>query len=229
MDYIYTAFHQAHVDGTPVVHPLWAKYPKDVTTFPIDLQWFFGDSVLVSPVTEDDSTSVTFYLPNDIFYDFNTLAPVQGHGATVTLTNVSFTEIPLHIKGGSILPLRANSAMTTSSLRENDFEFVVAPGSDGKASGQLYIDDGVSITQKAETQVTMTFAKNVLDVYGTFAFHAGVNVSRVRFLGVAQAPREVLFNGKSVLDNDLVFDTDSKVLDVHIGQPLTGGFSVFFQ
>ncbi|KAJ7819461.1 family 31 glycoside hydrolase, partial [Mycena olivaceomarginata] len=50
LDYFYTAFHEASLQGTPVVSPWWFKYPKDTVIYPIDLQWFFSDSILVSPV-----------------------------------------------------------------------------------------------------------------------------------------------------------------------------------
>ncbi|KAG6899905.1 hypothetical protein C0993_005484 [Termitomyces sp. T159_Od127] len=209
LDYIYTAFHQAHLDGTPVLHPLWFKYPKDTATFPIDLQFFYGDSILVSPVTEEDSTSVTFYLPQDIFYDFTTLAPVQGEGSMVTLTNVSFTQIPLHIKGGAILPLRAQSAMTTTDVRNHDFEFVVAPGTDGTAVGALYIDDGVSVTPASQTSLKLSFEKGRLDVQGEFGFDSGVKTSRVRFLGVAESPQSVQVNTSKAQST---YDAINKVL-----------------
>ncbi|KAJ7494439.1 alpha-glucosidase [Mycena galericulata] len=226
MDYIYTSFHEANLVGTPVVSPLWFKYPKDATTYPIDLQWFYGDSILVSPVTEENSTSVSIYLPNDIFYDFLTLAPVKGTGSYVQLNNVSFSEIPVHIKGGAVLPLRANSTMTTTELRETDFEFVVAPGTDGTASGQLYVDDGVSVTQAAETQVSMSFKLGTFTVKGSFGFKTGVNTSRVRFLGVAKAPAIVLLNGKAVAHQGVSYNAATKVLDVSVGLPLTQGFAV---
>ena len=47
IDYIYTAIHQAHLDGSPVLNPIFFKYPSDVKTFEIDSQFFYGDSVLV--------------------------------------------------------------------------------------------------------------------------------------------------------------------------------------
>jgi alpha-glucosidase len=58
LDYLYTAFHKASVDGSPVVNLLWFKYPTDPATFGIDLQFLFGDSILVSPVTEENITTV---------------------------------------------------------------------------------------------------------------------------------------------------------------------------
>jgi alpha-glucosidase len=100
MDYLYTAFHQQHVDGTPVVSPVWFAYPSDPNTFGLDLQFLYGSSVLVSPVTDENATTVSAYLPRDILYDFTTLAPVHGQGAHVELT-ANFTTIPLHIRGGA--------------------------------------------------------------------------------------------------------------------------------
>jgi alpha-glucosidase len=120
-------FHQASADGSPVVHPLWYHYPEDTSTYPIDFQFLFGPSILVSLVTEENSISANIHLPNDT-YDFLTLAPVIGEGKSATLNNVDFTEIPVYTVGGSILPLRVNGTMTTTELRKTDFELVVAPG-----------------------------------------------------------------------------------------------------
>ncbi|KDR82169.1 hypothetical protein GALMADRAFT_240702 [Galerina marginata CBS 339.88] len=229
LDYFYTAFHQAHTDGTPVLNPLWFKYPKDANTFPIEHQFFFGDSILVSPVTDDDATSVSIYLPRDTFYDFATLAPVQGTASSVNLNNITFTEIPLHIKGGAVLPLRVQSAMTTTALRGKDFEFVVAPDTRGQAAGKLYIDDGESISPPSSTQVKMAFSDSKLDVSGTFGFATGVNVSRVRFLGVASLPSQVSIDGKAVRSSQYSYDSTSKVLDVTVATPFVKGFTVQYQ
>jgi alpha-glucosidase len=229
LDYFYTAFHKASLDGSPVLNPLWFKYPTDSSTFGIDLQYFFGDSILVSPVTDENATSVTIYLPKDKFYDFATLKPVEGTGQHVTLTDVNFTTIPLHIRGGAVLPLRAAGAMTTTELRAVDFEFVVAPGAYGTASGTLYVDDGVSIEQEQTTSVEMAFAGGKLSVHGSFGFEVGAKVARVVFLGVGKAPTWVTVDdGMGGEGRKVPFEYDGacKVLRVQIDTPLTHVFEV---
>lgn len=226
MDYIYTAFHQAHEDGTPVLNPLWYKYPQDPATFPIDLQFFYGDSILVSPVTEENVTSVTAYFPKDTFYDFLTLEPFHGTGSNVTLSNINFTSIPVHIRGGAVLPLRENGVMTTTELRKTDFELVVAPSTQDTASGSLYADDGVSITPKTTTTVNFSYKQGLLTATGKFGYALGVKVSRVRFLGVSSAPKTVKVNGLEVHGTAFSYNKDSQILDVTLNTPFTKGFTV---
>ena len=156
LDYLYTAVWQQSQDGTPTLNPLWFFYPTDAGSFGIDLQLFFGDAVLVSPVTDQDTTAVSIYLPDNLFYDFYNFAPVRGTGANIQLSNISFTSIPLNIRGGTIIPMRIQSANTTTALRNNDFQILVAPGLDGTASGQIFLDDGVSLAQASTSEIKLT-------------------------------------------------------------------------
>lgn len=156
------------------------------------------------------------------------MAPVEGAGSTVSLTNVDFTTIPVHIKGGVVLPLRVESAMTTTELRKKDFEFVVATGNNGTASGSLYIDDGESIEQSRTTTVNMSFKGGRLDVNGKFGFPTGVNVARARFLNVQKVPKEVKVNGGRVNSSRFKYDATNKVLDVTVGVAFNKDLSVEF-
>ncbi|KAF9016822.1 alpha-glucosidase [Hymenopellis radicata] len=223
LDYIYTAFHQASVDGTPVLQPLWFQYPRDTNAYPIDLQFFYGDAILVSPVTEENSMSVSIYLPDDTFYDFATFMPVNGRGERTTLENVDFTEIPVYIRGGSIIPLRVRSAMTTTELRKQDFEVVVAIGKDGSARGSLYLDDGVSLVQERTSLITFTYAHNVLSVGGSFDYQTNARLKQFRLLGIDSKPTRVESDGRGVKYS---YDRQSKSLLVSLDKALTGGFSV---
>ena len=227
LDYLYTAMHAQSVDGTPLLNPLFFLYPSDAKTYGIDLQWFFGDAVLVSPVTEENATAVDIYLPDDQFYDLWTYTPVRGTGATISLTDIAFDYIPLHIRGGAVIPFRNESAMTTAEVRRKSFDFVVAPGLDGVAEGALYLDDGVSLEQAATTEVGMAFSGGTLRVSGTFGYTAeSPAVATVTFLGQSMAPEAVPVNGKAVDAGSIVFDAGASTVKVVIGLDLTEGFEV---
>lgn len=159
-------------------------YPQDLNTLGNQLQFFYGPSLLVSPVTEENITTVDIYLPDDKYYSFSTLSPVKAEGKYVHLTDIPYTDIPLHIRGGSIIPLRISGANTTTQLRKKDFELLIAPDAHGHAEGYLYLDDGESLEQTATSEVHFTYRENTLDVSGTFGYDVGsVKVAKVTVLG----------------------------------------------
>ena len=61
-------------------------YPEDTNILNIDLQFFFGQSLLVSAVTDDNLARETLYLLKDTFYDFFTGEQLQDQGATTIAT-----------------------------------------------------------------------------------------------------------------------------------------------
>ncbi|KAL1746491.1 glycoside hydrolase family 31 protein [Schizophyllum fasciatum] len=218
LDYFYTAMHKQHVDGTPAIAPLWHAYPKDTNTYAIDKQFLFGPHVLVSPILNQDSTSVDAYFPNDILYDWYSLTPLQGGGAMGTM-DADITSIPVHILGGAILPLRVRGAMTTAALRRTNFELVVAVGLDATAEGTLYLDDGVSLEQQATTEATMRYDKGTLTVDGKFDYDVGdVVLERVRILGVGGAPGSTKLDGQEV--EGVSYDQAKGIFDIPINRPL---------
>jgi len=165
---------------------LWYVYPRDQNTFAIDPQFFYGNCILVSPVTEENSTKVEIYVPDGLFYDFETHEPLRGHGDFRTVHEVPFDRIPLHIRGGCIIPLRVESANTTTELRSKDFEILVALGLDGTAAGQLYVDDGVTLDGGKKVHLDFKYARGrfsstVLD--GVEPSEAGVRIRSVRVIG----------------------------------------------
>ena len=190
LDYLYTSFWVQSQTGIPsVTIPYWFIYPNDSQTLAISTQFFFGPDILVSPVTEENATSVSIYLAKDIFYDFWTYKPVHGKGDTVDLTDIGFTQIPLHIRSGSIIPMRVDWANTTTELRKLPFKLVIAPSAtDGNAKGILYLDDGESLIQQATSVINFTYtgSTSTLKMAGTFDYDSGPTVSlkEVVLLGV---------------------------------------------
>ncbi|KAF2655249.1 glycoside hydrolase family 31 protein [Lophiostoma macrostomum CBS 122681] len=191
MDYAYTALYYQTTDGTPMINPVFFLYPNDENTFGIQEQWFYGDALLVSPVTTDYSDTVTIYFPEDTFYDYWTYEKVVGQGQNVTRSGVQYNEIPVHIRGGTIIPQRANSANTTKLLRQQDFVILVAPGSDGNAKGRLYLDDGESIEQPAISEIAFAWDGKTFSCTGSFAYGGAqgesITVDKVIFLGLGSS------------------------------------------
>ncbi|KAK4958489.1 hypothetical protein LTR10_004917 [Elasticomyces elasticus] len=184
IDYFYTQLHYQTLDGIPrTILPLMYVYPSDANTLDNELQFFFGPSLLVSPVTEENVTTVEFYLPKDIFYDFFTGEKVTGQGAMITRNDVDYTDIPVHIRGGSIIPMRVDGANNTKLLRELDFELLIAPDLNGNAQGRLYLDDGESIKPTAISEINFTYSGGSLTVNGTFDFQTSSKIASITVLG----------------------------------------------
>jgi alpha-glucosidase len=174
LDVFYTSIVRAERDGTPTQQPVFYNHPEDRTTLPIETQWYFAGKILVSPVLEENSTSVTAYLPNATYYDVQTLTPLVGEGRNVTFDNVGYSTVPAHILGGTILPMRAESANTTTALRTKPFSLVVAPrsASNSSAVGELILDDGESLEPEAQTDVVFRLDNNTLSANGTWDYEA---------------------------------------------------------
>jgi alpha-glucosidase len=195
LDYIYTAFHRQSVDGTPLVTPMFFQYPSDPKTYGLEMQYFYGPGLLVAPVTEEGSTTVEVYFPDDIFYDWYTHRPIEGAGATVEIQNQGLADIPLFLRGGVIFPARVRSAMTTKELREQDFELIVALPRDSDAVaavGELYLDDGVSLEQPAgkTTAIVIKYQNGRLYSEGVLGYPTSAKIAKVTVVGGASESDE---------------------------------------
>jgi len=183
LDYIYTALNKAATDGSPVATPLFFHYPQDEKTFGLELQYIYGPSILVAPVTQENATSVDVYFPDDVFYDWHSHEILDSPGEYRTITNQTLTDIPVYIRGGAVLPLRARWGMTTTELRKQDFELLIAPDREGKAVGELYIDDGESLEQDGVTNLDFSYENGTLTVAGACGYQTDAKVVKVTVLG----------------------------------------------
>lgn len=86
------------------------------------------------------------YLPAGIWYDYyNTDATIRSSGARYNLS-APLDTIPVLVRGGFILPQQSPN-QTTTEARKSKVELLVASDENGKAQGQLYWDDGDSLSK----------------------------------------------------------------------------------
>lgn len=103
--YIYSYAWNQHVSGVGLVRPLAFGWPRDPLVANDVAAWMFGKWLLVSPVVEKDQTSTTIYLPQGQWIEWFTGKQYQGgKSVTVATDNQTWSDIPLFIRQGAIIP-----------------------------------------------------------------------------------------------------------------------------
>ena len=110
--YLYTMNRRAHVDGEPLVQPMYYEHPHDADAYRVRNQYLFGDRLLVAPITTpaDRATglgAVRAWLPPGRWTDVFT--GVTYRGGTTILLHRDLDTIPVLAPAGAILPLAADA------------------------------------------------------------------------------------------------------------------------
>lgn len=154
LPYLYTLFYQHQETGSTVARGLWQEFPADAQAADISEQFLWGSGLLISPALHEGVTAVNAYFPKGRWYDFRTGEEISASGEeSLALSAPLDGEIPLHIRGGEILPMQ-EPKLTTTEARKGQFELLVALDASGSASGSLYWDDGISAVIQGYTSVT---------------------------------------------------------------------------
>lgn len=136
--YLYSAFNEYRVTGKPPVRALVLDWPDDPKVRQLDDQFMFGNSVLVAPMFAGQPKR-QIYLPAGDWFDFWTRAKYRGN-TTLEATN-GVGQIPLFVKGGTLLPL----AKPVECVQPDTcFEITVHVVGDSATDFTLYEDDGVT-------------------------------------------------------------------------------------
>ncbi|WP_329050020.1 DUF5110 domain-containing protein [Amycolatopsis sp. NBC_01488] len=143
LPYIYTIAHTAHLTGMPMARAMVIDYQDRGNAYTHDLQYMWGPSIIVMPVTTDTDGAVqNVWLPaGDTWYDVWSDARTAGSDAADKAYVTRTGEIIMYVKAGSILP-KYKYAQSTHYLDKTQLEMDVYAGKDG--SFAVYEDDGVT-------------------------------------------------------------------------------------
>lgn len=154
----YTAFHEASVDGTPIIRPHYFVFPSDEAGFAIDDQFFVGSTgLLAKPVVTEGADSVDIYLPDEeIYYDYFDYEQYAGHGKQQV--SAPLEKIPLLMQGGHIIPRKDRPRRSSGLMQWDPYTLVVVLSKSGIASGELYVDDGETFDYQSGAYIHRSFA-----------------------------------------------------------------------
>ncbi|KAI9682469.1 MAG: hypothetical protein M1829_000261 [Trizodia sp. TS-e1964] len=138
----YTAFHEASVDGSPIIRPQYYVFPGDEKGFAMDDQFYVGSSgLLAKPVVTEGASSVDIYISDEeVYYDYFDYTIHKGPG--FKRIDAPLESIPLLMQGGNIISRRDRPRRSSSLMHWDPFTLVVVLGQSGDAEGSIYLDDG---------------------------------------------------------------------------------------
>jgi alpha-D-xyloside xylohydrolase len=136
LPYLYSAFVEYAKCGKPPVRAVVIDYDEDANTHGIDDQYFFGESMLVCPLTFEDGTEREIYLPEGTWYHF--FSKKKYEGGKKYLIHADYTEIPVFVKEGAMIPL---AQPVQHVEKDTVFDITVEVFGKGEASFVLYEDD----------------------------------------------------------------------------------------
>ncbi|NDL59923.1 alpha-xylosidase [Phytoactinopolyspora mesophila] len=159
MPYLASAMREVQEHGTPMMRPMALEFPGDPATSHLELQYMFGDRLLVAPVMSQ-SGEVSYYVPEGTWTSLLDGSKVTGprwvreaHG---------FESVPLLVRPDSVLPLGAvddhpdydyadGVTLHLYEIADGHDSVVMLPGADGGERARFHVSrSGRAVTIRAE-------------------------------------------------------------------------------
>lgn len=139
--YLYSYDRRAYEQGVGLVKPLVFDYPNDVNATNNVNSWMFGDFILASPVVEEGVSSVSIYLPQGKWIDYEKGTVYEG-GQTINykVDSSTWLDIPMFLKEGAIIP--SQEVMNYVGEKPVDKIYVDIFPSTSMTEFKYYDDDG---------------------------------------------------------------------------------------
>ncbi|KAH8690762.1 putative alpha-glucosidase AgdA [Talaromyces proteolyticus] len=224
LPYIYTLFHLASTKGSTVMRALSWEFPNDPSLAAVETQFLLGPSLMIVPVLEPQANVTKGVFPGvgtgEVWYDWYSQTAFDAKPGVNTTIKAPLGHIPVFVRGGSVLPMQ-QPALTTRDVRNSPWSLLVALSGQGTAFGQLYVDDGESITPDATLNVDFAASHSTLTASMNGSWKETNSLANVTVLGVQKTPSSVTLNGKPVSKSSVSYNATSQVLLVNGLQDLT--------
>nr|XP_033813496.1 sucrase-isomaltase, intestinal isoform X3 [Geotrypetes seraphini] len=220
LPYLYTLFYRAHTRGDTVVRPVMHEFYSDEATWGVDRQFLWGPGLLITPVLDPGTTTVSAYMPDAVWYEYETGNKYTRK--TRVDMNLPADKLGLHLRGGYIYPTQ-NPANTTVYSRKNPMGLIIALDDHQKAKGELFWDDGESrssISSGNYIFYEFSVESNQLHMNATNAKYNDPNnlvFENIKILGLLESPSSVVVKKNNTIEtsaHQFIYDAALKVFHV---------------
>lgn len=177
LPYIYSLFEESTKNGMPLVRSLCIYHPFDGKAYDkrYQYEYYFGPSILVAPaIPEESSTPV--YLPKGEWYDIYTGKSLAG--GTELKTSYPDCQLPLFVKGSSIIPMQ--SLVTSTSEEPSDTLYIHLFKGTEASRFSYYEDDGVTYDYRNGDFHKREISYDPADGKLEFGLPSGIRTSKFR-------------------------------------------------
>lgn len=166
--YLYTMNRRAHVQGRPLVMPIYYYCPHEDAAWEMKNEYFFGTELIVCPITHPKDAvtnmgSARLYLPEGEWFDFFNKYRYSGDRCITAYRK--FDEMPVFAKAGAIIPMSA--AETNADSNPDEIVLNIFPGADN--SFTLYEDANTDESyldgRYAETDIEFKWSERKLVIH----------------------------------------------------------------
>ncbi len=144
--YIYSLAADVHFNDYTIMRPLVMDFGTDTNVYNIGYQFMFGPAFMINPVYTYKARQREVYFPKDnVWYDFLTGTVVSNGGGSKTVA-APYSNIPVFVRGGSIVPF-GPAIEYTRQKAQDELRIFVYEGANGDFT--LYEDEGVNYGYEA--------------------------------------------------------------------------------
>ncbi len=148
--YIYTEAYKYHKFGTPMITPIYYKFPEMYDDMNYRNGYYFGSELFICPIINKKEPIMNrvihkFFLPSGVWYDYVTGKKFPGGKKYISFFKDE--DYPVFAKAGSIIVLGDHENINDTTPPER-MEIQIFPGRSN--SYDLYEDDGVSELYKKQ-------------------------------------------------------------------------------
>uniref|UniRef100_G3U1B0 Sucrase-isomaltase n=1 Tax=Loxodonta africana TaxID=9785 RepID=G3U1B0_LOXAF len=213
LPFLYTLFYKAHQFGETVARPILHEFYEDKNSWIEDTQFLWGPSLLITPVLKQGADTVSAYIPDATWYDYETVRVLTCSNVFSYIKRTYFSplvkvrkqyinihldadKIGLHLRGGYIIPIQQPSVTTTAS-RMNPLGLIIALNENNTAEGDFFWDDGETTdTIQNDNYILYTFSvsNNALKITCTHSsYQEGTSLAfeTIKILGLTDSVTEV--------------------------------------